>query len=157
MRTLAVLALAAAVVLSGCDAIAAARQGSAEDAVRAVYGDLEDAAFDDAIALVRANDGAPLAANRQSEILRAWTGSFADAPFTVADVAFTGRNKLAGPDASKIRGGDALRLTFDLTGTSATNCIGLPATGLALVMARIDGRWYAVEGPDFERALLPHC
>ncbi len=157
MRALVVLAISLAVVLSGCDAIAAVRQNSAEDAVRAVYGDLEDAAFGDAVALVRASDGAPLAADRQAEILRAWTDSFADAPFTVADVAFTGRSKLAGADAARIRGGDAVRLTFELTGTSATSCIGVPATGLALVMTRIDGRWYVVEGPDFDRALLPHC
>lgn len=149
--------LALAVVLSGCDAIAAVRQGSPEDAVRAVYADLEDAAFEDAVALVRTVDGAPLSETRRADIVLAWTGAFADAPFTVADVAFTGRNKVAGADAARIRGAEAFRLTFDLTGTSATNCIGVPATGLALIAARIEGRWYALEGPDFDRALLPHC
>ncbi len=157
MRARVVVALALAVLLTSCDAIAAVRQGSPEAAVRALYGDLEDAAFDDAVALVRASDGSQLTDARRAEILRAWSGSFVDAPFTVGDVAFTGQSNLAASEAAGIRGGEALRLTFDLTGTSDTSCIGVPATGLALVAAKIDGRWYLVEGPDFDRALLPHC
>jgi hypothetical protein len=154
---LLLILLAGAVVVC-CTAPAYGDQSSAKAVVTSLYARLQAGRYDDAVALLRATNGALLSTATQAASKQSYASALKDRTFRVTSITFTAERPLE-DDARALlpAGADAVRLTLQVDGESDAPCWKLPLKNGTVSAARIDDRWYLVEELHFPGSFVVRC
>lgn len=150
----------AVLLLAACGAISdvAVDQSSARATVHSFYAALELRRVDDALGLLRTKDGAVLARDLHDRIAQAWDAGYRNGTIHIRAITFTHEAPLEDRARSLLPPGtEAVRLTFDIDGSTDSECNKLPARNVTTPAARLDGRWYLIEEVDFPLATVIQC
>ena len=152
------LIIFAGMLLASCNLTAPDDQSSAKAVITALYSRLQSSRYEDALRLLRAQDGTALTAPSQGAIKQSWETALKDNVFRVTTVTFTDERSLENDARALLPNGvPAVRLTFDVEGVSDAKCWKLPVRNATASLGQIDGRWYVLEELHFPGSFVVRC
>ncbi len=125
--------------------------------MKSLYAAFEAREYAQALLLLRAEDGRPLAQDYATRIRQSWESALRGKTIHVTKITFLADRQLESNERALPASTEGARVVFEVEGTSDTPCFRFPLKNGTVSAGRIEGRWYVLEEVHFSGLFVLRC